>query len=276
MLTRSRGMGASAVLGLAVLASYGALAAVALSAVGGGSVLSFPGWAVDAIIQVNAAPPPPTSQYGSVTATPTASLDGRPGDRRHAARTRGRHHRRRLHRQAGWRGSVAGWLGECGGRRVGRRPRRRLKRRPAAQRPQPARHRTCERHALRLHNRCIDPDQPERRHHDHDGLDSDHHHAVAPPAAARALARSHHHHHAWHHPPRHEHSPPSHHHHHAWHHPPRHEHSPPSHHHHHAWHHPPRHGHHHDDGGRSHEGGSHHHGGHHHDHGGGEGDNGSS
>ena len=56
MLTRSRGMGASAVLGLAVLASYGALAAVALSAVGGGSVLSFPGWAVDAIIQVNAAP----------------------------------------------------------------------------------------------------------------------------------------------------------------------------------------------------------------------------
>ena len=65
MLTRSRGMGASAVLGLAVLASYGALAAVALSAVGGGSVLSFPGWAVDAIIQVNAAPAPPTSQYGS-------------------------------------------------------------------------------------------------------------------------------------------------------------------------------------------------------------------
>ena len=60
MLTRSRGMGASAVLGLAVLASYGALAAVALSAVGGGSVLSFPGWAVDAIIQVNAAPAPPT------------------------------------------------------------------------------------------------------------------------------------------------------------------------------------------------------------------------
>ena len=71
MLTRSRGMGASAVLGLAVLASYGALAAVALSAVGGGSVLSFPGWAVDAIIQVNAAPPPTTSQYGVVTATPT-------------------------------------------------------------------------------------------------------------------------------------------------------------------------------------------------------------
>jgi hypothetical protein len=73
VLTRSRGMGASAVLGLAVLASYGALAAVALSAVGGGSVLSFPGWAVDAIIQVNAAPAPSTSQYGSVTATPTVS-----------------------------------------------------------------------------------------------------------------------------------------------------------------------------------------------------------
>src|SRR3954453_1823112 len=70
-------MGASAVLGLAVLASYGALAAVALSAVGGGSVLSFPGWAVDAIIQVNAAPPPPTPQYGSVTATPVSPTGGR-------------------------------------------------------------------------------------------------------------------------------------------------------------------------------------------------------
>src|SRR6476660_8539211 len=69
-------MGASAVLGLAALASYGALAAVALSAVGGGSVLSFPGWAVDAIIQVNAAPAPSSSQYGSVTATPTASGSG--------------------------------------------------------------------------------------------------------------------------------------------------------------------------------------------------------
>src|SRR3954470_10503698 len=69
-------MGASAVLGLAVLASYGALAAVALSAVGGGSVLSFPGWAVDAIIQVNAAPPAATPQYGSVTATPTQPSTG--------------------------------------------------------------------------------------------------------------------------------------------------------------------------------------------------------
>ena len=130
MLTRSRGMGASAVLGLAVLASYGALAAVALSAVGGGSVLSFPGWAVDAIIQVNAAPPPPTAQYGSVTATPTGSPTGGqaivvtpppPAAGTSVAVSTGKQ---------GGAGASTGWLGECGGRRFGRRPWRRLKRRP--------------------------------------------------------------------------------------------------------------------------------------------------
>ena len=254
MLTRSRGMGASAVLGLAVLASYGALAAVALSAVGGGSVLSFPGWAVDAIIQVNAAPPPPTAQYGSVTATPTGSPTGGqaivvtpppPAAGAGVAVSTGKQ---------GGAGASQGGSGNAGGGGSGAGRGGGSSGVPAARGPEPARHRTCERHVLRLHKRCIDPDQPERRHHDHDGADSGHQHA-------------------WHHPPRHEHSPPSHRHHHAWHHPPRHEHSPPSHRHHHAWHHPPRHGPHHD-GGRSHEGGSHHHGGHHHQ--GGEDDNGSS
>ena len=272
MLTRSRGMGASAVLGLAVLASYGALAAVALSAAGGGSVLSFPGWAVDAIIQVNAAAAPPTSQYGRVTATPNASSTGgraivvtppapaagttvsvSTGEQNGAGSSQGGSG------NAGGGGSGAGSGGGSSGV-------------PLAQRPQPPRHRTCERHAPRVHNRCTNPDQPARRHHDHDGLDSDNHHAGHHP---RDGQRSHHQHHAWHHPPRHEHSPPSHHQHHAGHHRPRHEHSPPSHHQHHAWHHPPRHGHHHDDGGRSHEGGSRHHGDRHHDHGGGEDDDGS-
>jgi hypothetical protein len=252
-------MGASAVLGLAVLASYGALAAVALSAVGGGSVLSFPGWAVDAIIQVNAAPPAPTAQYGTVTATPTASPTGgqaivvtppAPAAGTTVAVSTGRQ---------GDTGASQGGSGNSGGGGSGGGSTGV----PPAQRPQPARqHHICERRALRLHNRCIIPDQPVRRHHDQDGLDSDHHHAWHHPP--RHGQRSHHQHHAWHHPPRHEHSPPSHHHHHAWHHPPRHGHSAPAHHHHHAWHHPPRHGHH-RHGHRRH--------GHHH---GGERDNGSS
>jgi hypothetical protein len=241
VLTRSRGMGASAVLGLAVLASYGALAAVALSAVGGGSVLSFPGWAVDAIIQVNAAPPPPTPQYGSVTATPVSPTGGQaivvtpsaPAAGTTVAVSTGKHGgtggSQGGSRNAGGGGSGAGRGGSSSGI-------------PSAQRPQPARHRLCERHARRFHHRCIASDQPGRRHQDHGGLDSDHHHAR-------------------HHPPRHEHSPPSHHPHHAWHHPPRHGHAP-SHHQHHAWHHPP--GHAHRRHGSSHDDGSHKHGGHRH------------
>jgi hypothetical protein len=242
VLTRSRGMGASAVLGLAVLASYGALAAVALSAVGGGSVLSFPGWAVDAIIQVNAAPPPPTPQYGSVTATPVSPTGGQaivvtpsaPAAGTTVAVSTGKHGgtggSQGGSRNAGGGGSGAGRGGSSSGI-------------PSAQRPQPARHRLCERHARRFHHRCIASDQPGRRHQDHGGLDSDHHH------------------HARRHPPRHEHSPPSHHPHHAWHHPPRHGRAP-SHHQHHAWHHPP--GHAHRRHGSSHHDGSHKHGGHRH------------
>jgi hypothetical protein len=264
-------MGASAVLGLAVLASYGTLAAVALSAVGGGSVLSFPGWAVDAIIQVNAAPPPPTPQYGSVTATPTASPTGgqaivvkppAPQAGTTVAVSTSKH---------GGSGASQGGSGSAGGSGSGTGNGGGSNGVPPVQRPQPAHHRICERHALRFHNRCITPDQPARRDRDHDGPDSDHHHAWHHPP--RHGQRSHHQHHAWHHPPRHEHSPPSHRHHHAWHHPPRHGHSPPSHHQHHAWHHPPRHGHHRHDG-SSHDSGSHHHRGHHHD--GGEDDDGSS
>src|SRR3954464_13344530 len=217
-------MGASAVLGLAVLASYGALAAVALSAVGGGSVLSFPGWAVDAVIQVNAAPPPPTPQYGSVTATPASPTGGpaivvtppAPAAGTAVAVSTGKHDGTKAWQGGGENagGGVSG-AGRGGGSSGV----------PAAQPPQPARHRTCERHAPRLHHRCITSGRPGRRHHDHGGLDS------------------HHHNHAWHHPPRHEPSPPSHHHRHARHQPPRHGHSP-SRHQHHAWHHPPGHGHH--------------------------------
>ena len=226
MLTRSRGMGASAVLGLAVLASYGALAAVALSAVGGGSVLSFPGWAVDAIIQVNAAPPAPTAQYGTVTATPTASPTGgqavvvtppAPAAGTTVAVSTGKH---------GDTGASQGGSGTGGGRRFGHRQRRRLQRRPAARSS-----RSLPGTASASGTPCVSttaasiPDQPARRHHDHDGLDSDHHRAWHHPP--RHGQRSHHQHHAWHHPPRHGNSPPSHHHHRAWHHPPRHGHSPP-------------------------------------------------
>jgi hypothetical protein len=245
-------MGASAVLGLAVLASYGALAAVALSAVGGGSVLSFPGWAVGAIIQVNAAAPPPTPQYGDVTATPTGPSNtsqaivvtppAPPADTTVSVATGNQGGRGSS--QGGTGHAGGGGSGAAGGGSGGGLP------------PQPARrHRLCERHALRFHNRCINPREPARRHHSHHGPDADHHHAWHHPPRHEHSPPSHHHHHAWHHPPRHAHSPPSHHHHHAWHHPPRHAHSPPSQHHHHAWHHPPRHGHHHHCG--------HHHGGRH-------------
>jgi hypothetical protein len=238
-------MGASAVLGLAVLASYGALAAVALSAVGGGSVLSFPGWAVDAIIQVNAAPAPSTSQYGSVTATRNVSPTGgqaivvtppAPPAGTTVSVSTGNH---------GGTGASQGGSGNAGGGGSGAGHGGGSSGVPAAQPPRPARHRTCERHALRFHNRCIPPREPARRDHDHDGTDSDHHHhAWHHPPRHEHSPPSHHRHHAWHHPPRHGHSPPSHHQHHAWHHPPKHGHSHPSHHQHHAWHHPPRHGHH--------------------------------
>ena len=90
MLTRSRGMGASALLGCALLASYGALAAVALDAVDIGGVLGFPGRAVKAAIHVDAphysASPPPgyggapgggtttaPSSDGAATSTPTST-----------------------------------------------------------------------------------------------------------------------------------------------------------------------------------------------------------
>jgi hypothetical protein len=279
-------MGASAVLGLAVLASYGALAAVALSAVGGGSVLSFPGWAVDAIIQVNAAPPQHTAQYGAVTATPTPPTKvGRanvvtpraPAAGTTVAVSTSGH---------GGPGSSQGGSGPAGGSGSGSSGGGSSAGLPT-QPPLPARHRMCERHAWRFHHRCIHPDRPGRRHHDHHGPDSDHHHAWHHPPRHGQSEPSHRHHHAWHHPPRHGQSEPSHRHHHAWHHPPRHGQSEPSHHHH-AWHHPPRHGHHrhggssedtgshhhggHHDGGSSDDTGSHHHGGHHH---GGSDDNGS-
>ena len=158
MLTRSRGMGASAVLGLAVLASYGALAAVALSAVGGGSVLSFPGWAVDAIIQVNAAPAPRRPRNtGAVTATPTASPTGgqaivvtppAPAAGTTVAVSTGKH---------GGTGASQGGSGTAGGGGSGTGSGGGSSGVPPAQQPQPARHRICERHALRFHNRCIHP-----------------------------------------------------------------------------------------------------------------------
>ena len=56
MLTSSRGMGASAMLGVALVASYGALAAVALHGLGvGGGLLGLPGRALDAVVKVDAA-----------------------------------------------------------------------------------------------------------------------------------------------------------------------------------------------------------------------------
>jgi hypothetical protein len=60
---------------------------------------------------------------------PDPAVEDEPGHRRHAARARGRHHRRGLDGQPGWPGIVAGWLGSSGGR--GRR-RGRFQRRPAA------------------------------------------------------------------------------------------------------------------------------------------------
>jgi hypothetical protein len=49
-------MGAAALLGIAVVVSYAALGAVALHGFGVGGLLGFPGRAIDAIVQVNAAP----------------------------------------------------------------------------------------------------------------------------------------------------------------------------------------------------------------------------
>src|SRR5437868_10187253 len=145
-------MGASAVLGLAVLASYGAPAEVALSAVGGGSVRSFPGWAVDAIIQVNAAAAPPTSQYGRVTATPNASSTGgraivvtppAPAAGTTVSVSTG---------EQGGSGASQGGSGNAGGGGSGAGSGGGSSGVPLAQRPQPPRHRTCERHAPRVHN----------------------------------------------------------------------------------------------------------------------------
>src|SRR5262245_55221362 len=95
VLTRSRGMGASALLGCALLASYGALAAVALDAVSVGGVLGFPGSAVKAVIHVDAprfaaSPPPgyggvpggssaPSSGGGTVAGSPTVGGGGDAG-----------------------------------------------------------------------------------------------------------------------------------------------------------------------------------------------------
>src|SRR5436305_5864047 len=73
VLTRSRGMGASALLAVAVAGSYGALAAVALTSVDLGAVVSFPGRAVEAVISVQAAPES-TSQYPG--RGPTGSTTG--------------------------------------------------------------------------------------------------------------------------------------------------------------------------------------------------------
>src|SRR6478609_2660937 len=189
-------MGASAVLGLAVLASYGALAAVALSAVGGGSVLSFPGWAVDAIIQVNAAPPPTTSQYGVVTATPTPPAKAGPAIVVTPPAPAGGITVASTGKHAGSGSSTGsgngGGSGQAGGGSGTPFDRRGSGGNPPAR---SARHHMCEWQAWRFHHRCIHPHLPARRHHDHDGVDSDHHHA-------------------WHHPPRHGHSQRSHEHHH--------------------------------------------------------------
>src|SRR4029077_16450855 len=88
VLTPSRGMGASAMLGLAVVASYGALAAVALHGLGVGGLLGLPGRAIDAVVQVNAAPftrssgnpqtPPPNTGGGSPPVAPGGSTGGGP------------------------------------------------------------------------------------------------------------------------------------------------------------------------------------------------------
>ena len=76
MLTASRGMGASAMLGVALVASYGALAAVALNGFGAGGLLGLPGRAVDAIVQVNAAPftARPLGGYGNPQAPPPITV----------------------------------------------------------------------------------------------------------------------------------------------------------------------------------------------------------
>src|SRR3954469_20778310 len=176
-------MGASAVLGLAVLASYSALAAVALSAVGSGSVLSFPGWAVDAIIQVNAAPPAATPQYGSVTATPTQPSTGpaivvtapaapaaptvavstsKQGGTGSSKGGTGSSKGATGHAGDGGSGAGRGGASRGGGPGPGggAPPRGGLP-------PQPARRRMCEQHLWRFHHRCIRPHQPTRRHQDH-------------------------------------------------------------------------------------------------------------
>ena len=251
MLTRSRGMGASAVLGLAVLASYGALAAVALSAVGGGSVLSFPGWAVDAIIQVNAAPAPPhlAIRERDGNADPAVDRPARPSSsRRPHPRPAPPSPSPRATTVARERRRAGSGNGGGSGRRVAAPARlwsTRFQRRPARAAAQPpARHRTCERQPGGSTTAASIPICPRgaitittgwtlttitrgitrrgtgtrsgRITITTRGITRRRHEALA--------RRSHQHHHAWHHPPRHGHSPPSHQHHHAWHHPPRHGH----------------------------------------------------
>ena len=99
MLTASRGMGASAMLGVALVASYGALAAVALNGFGAGGLLGLPGRAVDAIVQVNAAPftARPLGRIRQSTGASSDHRDHRRYARGHALAARGRFARRRRH-----------------------------------------------------------------------------------------------------------------------------------------------------------------------------------
>src|SRR5438876_354633 len=78
VLTQSRGMGASAMLGLALVASYSALAAVALHGFGlGGGLLGLPGRALDAIVQVDAAHlSSPSRGYGNPQPPPANNGGG--------------------------------------------------------------------------------------------------------------------------------------------------------------------------------------------------------